>query len=75
MQRCFAYSTLDVRVAYQEIYNHITRQEVKKIVLLAHSQGGLIASLVVDRLFSELPSEVVGKLVSLLYLFQSKYGY
>ena len=42
---------------------------VDKVVLIGHSQGGLIVSLVLDQLFSELPSECMSKLE--IYTFGS----
>ena len=42
---------------------------VKKVVLIGHSQGGLITSLVLDDLFSELPTSCMTKLE--IYTFGS----
>lgn len=69
LQRCLSYSTMDVRVAVEVVKGHLLDREVKKVVLLAHSQGGIIASMVVDRVLMELSAEGVGKLE--IYTFGS----
>ncbi|KAI4180715.1 MAG: hypothetical protein L6R41_007054, partial [Letrouitia leprolyta] len=61
-QRCLSYRTMDVRVAIEVIKEHLLNPEVKKVVLLAHSQGGIIASMVVDHLLMEISPEGMGKL-------------
>ena len=63
LQRVFSYSTMDVRVAYDYVKACLADPTVSKVVLIAHSQGGIIASLVLDRLFADLPSESISKLV------------
>ena len=45
IQRCFAYKTRDVRIAYLSLKPILTDATVKKVVLIGHSQGGLIISL------------------------------
>ena len=45
IQRCFAYKTQDVRTAYLNIKPFLADASVKKVVLIGHSQGGLIISL------------------------------
>ena len=42
---------------------YLMDEEVKKLVLVAHSQGGIIASMVVDQMLMELPDDVMGKMV------------
>ncbi|KAI4176425.1 MAG: hypothetical protein LQ343_001165 [Gyalolechia ehrenbergii] len=69
LQRCFLYSTMDVRVAIEVVKKHLVDPEVRKVVLLAHSQGGIIASMVVDHLLTELSGECMGKLE--IYTFGS----
>lgn len=63
LQRCLSYKTLDVRVACEIIKEYLVDMEVQKLILVAHSQGGIIASMVVDAMLAELPSDTVGKLV------------
>ncbi len=62
VQRSMSYSTKDVRVAYDCIKACLVDSTVQKVVLVAHSQGALIASMVLDRLFADLPAETVSKL-------------
>ncbi|KAL9024242.1 MAG: hypothetical protein Q9196_006659 [Gyalolechia fulgens] len=69
LQRCLSYSTMDVRVANEVIKQHLVDPLVQKVVLLAHSQGGIIASMVVDHLLTELSGECIGKLE--IYTFGS----
>ncbi|KAL9640120.1 MAG: hypothetical protein Q9204_000837 [Flavoplaca sp. TL-2023a] len=69
LQRCLSYKTLDVRVACEIIKEYLVDTEVEKLVLVAHSQGGIIASLVVDTMLMELPDDIVGKLE--IYTFGS----
>ena len=60
------YKTLDVRVACEVVKECLVDEEAKKVVLVAHSQGGIIASMIVDALFMELSESQMGKLVRLL---------
>ena len=69
IQRCFSYKTKDVRIAYSYVKAVLVDPTVKKVVLIGHSQGGLIASLVLDELFSELPTSCMSKLE--IYTFGS----
>ncbi|KAL8854491.1 MAG: hypothetical protein Q9221_000762 [Calogaya cf. arnoldii] len=69
LQRCLDYKTLDVRVACEIFKEYLMDEEVKKLVLVAHSQGGIIASMVVDQMLMELPDDVMGKLE--IYTFGS----
>ncbi|KAI4090574.1 MAG: hypothetical protein LQ344_004621 [Seirophora lacunosa] len=69
VQRCLSYSTEDVRVACEVLRDYLVDEEVKKVVLVAHSQGGIIVSMVVDYLLAELSGEMMGKLE--IYTFGS----
>ena len=69
VQRCFSYKTKDVRIAYSYVKAVLVDPTVKKVVLVGHSQGGLIASLVLDELFTELPTSCMSKLE--IYTFGS----
>ncbi len=62
IQRAFAYRTTDVRVAYSYIKATLVDPTVRKVVLIGHSQGGTIVSLVIDQLLTELPTECISKL-------------
>lgn len=66
LQRCLSYKTMDVRVAYEIVKGCLMDPEAKKVVLIGHSQGGIIVSMVLDELFPELPNESMSKLVCLL---------
>ena len=63
VQRCLALNTMDVRVAYDYIKACLLDPTVDKVVLIAHSQGGIIASLVLDSLYADLPCAIISKLV------------
>ena len=69
IQRVFAYNTTDVRVAYEQIKAVLCDPTVSKVVLIGHSQGGIVISLVLDYLFDELPSSTMSKLE--IYTFGS----
>jgi len=69
IQRDLEYFTQDGRVCYQVVKDALMEDSVKKIVLLGHSQGGIIVSLVIDRLLAEVPPEKFEKLE--VYTFAS----
>ncbi|KAL8976231.1 MAG: hypothetical protein Q9177_006896, partial [Variospora cf. flavescens] len=69
VQRCLSYSTMDARIAYEILTDYLVDEKVNKVVLVAHSQGGIIASMVVDHLLAELSEEMMGKLE--IYTFGS----
>ena len=68
VQRCLAFKTTDVRVAYDYTKACLLDPTITKVVLIGHSQGGLIASMVLDDLFADVPSEVLSKLVWAVHL-------
>ena len=68
IQRCFSYPTRDGRLAYEAVKTNLLDPNVKKVVLIAHSQGAIEASLVVDRLSTLLPQDKMSKLVSLSHI-------
>ncbi|KAL8957343.1 MAG: hypothetical protein Q9193_005357 [Seirophora villosa] len=69
VQRCLSYSTEDVRVTCEVLRGYLVDEEVKKVVLVTHSQGGIIVSMVVNYLLAELSGEMMGKLE--IYTFGS----
>ncbi|KAL9009368.1 MAG: hypothetical protein Q9173_005593 [Seirophora scorigena] len=69
VQRCLSYSTEDVRVTCEVLRDYLVDDEVKKVMLVAHSQGGIIVSMAVDHLLAELSGEMMGKLE--IYTFGS----
>ncbi|PGH13713.1 hypothetical protein AJ80_06218 [Polytolypa hystricis UAMH7299] len=62
VQRAFSYNTFVVRFAYDYIKQCLTDPTARKVVLICHSQGGIITSMVLDLLFADLPIENVSKL-------------
>ena len=69
IQRDFSYQTLDVRMAHSYVKATLVDPTVSKVVLIGHSQGGIIVSLVIDQLLTELPVECMSKLE--IYTFGS----
>lgn len=65
VQRDFRYNTMDVRVTYDYLKACLCDPTIGKIVLVAHSQGGIVVSMALDYLFADLPHGVFGKLVRL----------
>lgn len=64
IQRCFAYNTRDIRVTIDSVKAWLADDEVSRVVLIGHSQGGIIISLVLDYLFADLPAAYISKLVN-----------
>lgn len=62
IQRVFSYNTTDVRVAYEHIKYTVLDSKKSKVVLVGHSQGGIVLSLVLDQLFDELPAPLMSKI-------------
>jgi hypothetical protein len=69
IQRSFNYATSDCRQAYDHVKACLADPTIKKVVLLGHSQGGIIISMILDHLFSDLPAENISKLE--IYTFGS----
>jgi alpha-beta hydrolase superfamily lysophospholipase len=57
IQRDFGYNTRSVRVLYLKIKEALLNEGLKKVVVVAHSQGGIITSLALDNLLADLPRE------------------
>lgn len=62
IQRDFSYYTRDIRNGYVEVRAALEADNTKKVVLLCHSQGGIIASLIVDLLLSTISRSLLDKL-------------
>ncbi|PWN36066.1 uncharacterized protein FA14DRAFT_51436 [Meira miltonrushii] len=62
IQRDFSYYTRDIRNGYVELRAALEADNTKKVVLLCHSQGGIIASLIVDLLLSTISRSLLDKL-------------
>ncbi|KAG0095977.1 hypothetical protein BGZ93_005159 [Podila epicladia] len=69
IQRCFGYTTEDARQLYYSVQSELRKDDIHKVVLIAHSQGAIIASLVVDRLLASESTTNFKKLE--LYTFAS----
>jgi esterase/lipase superfamily enzyme len=51
------YTTKDVRVAYDNIKEALLNPDLQRVIVIAHSQGGIILSMALDNLLSDLPRE------------------
>jgi hypothetical protein len=69
IQRCFGYCSEDVRVCYEELRVLALDPSIHKVIVIAHSQGGIIISLTLDRMFAEIPPAAMSKLE--IYTFGS----
>ncbi|MCJ1265575.1 hypothetical protein MMC22_005455 [Lobaria immixta] len=69
IQRCFAYSTRDVRVTIDYVKACLADPTITTVILVGHSQGGIVISLVLDYLFADLPASSILKLE--IYTFAS----
>ena len=69
IQRCFGYSSEDVRICYDELKIPLLDPSITKVIVVAHSQGGIILSLTIDRMFAELSPTTMSKLE--IYTFGS----
>ncbi|KIW03455.1 hypothetical protein, variant [Verruconis gallopava] len=62
LQRSFNLFTEETRVCYEYVKAYCTDPEVKKVVLIAHSQGCIMASQILDQLYVDIPASAVSKL-------------
>lgn len=62
LQRSFDLFTEETRVCYEYIKAYLTDPEVSKVVMIAHSQGCIMASQILDQLYVDLPAQAVSKL-------------
>ncbi|MCJ1231582.1 hypothetical protein MMC12_008260 [Toensbergia leucococca] len=69
IQRCLSFNTMDVRVTYEHVKACLSDPSITKVVLISHSQGSIIASMVLDHLFANLPPSIISKLE--IYTFGS----
>ncbi|KAI5818249.1 hypothetical protein BZA77DRAFT_307766 [Pyronema omphalodes] len=61
-QRCFFYTTNDIRLTYAHLKKDLMNPRIQRVVAIAHSQGGIILSVALDLLFAELACENLAKL-------------
>ena len=62
LQRNFAYATQDIREAYACIKEALLDPEIKKIVFILHSQGGIEGGLILDWLFAEVSRDALKRM-------------
>jgi len=62
IQRDWHYATEDTRETYNEMKKTLLDKKVKRVVVLAHSQGGIIVSSVIDALYADVPPNAFDKL-------------
>ena len=62
VQRNLNYATRDVRAVYAVLKETLSRPGVGKVVLVLHSQGGIVGSMALDWLLQELPPALLAKL-------------
>jgi hypothetical protein len=62
IQRCLELRTRGTRIAYPIIRNFLLDQTVSRVVVIAHSQGSIITSQILDILYTELNDPNLQKL-------------
>lgn len=63
IMRNFGYKNITVRLTYKHLKAELEDESVNKVMVIAHSQGGMILSLALDHLYTQLPAECFTKLV------------
>jgi len=62
VQRSFDLFTEETRVCYEYVKAYCADPKVNKVVIIAHSQGCIMTSQILDQLYVDLPAEAVAKL-------------
>lgn len=62
IQRAISYHDLSARLAYAYVKAFLVDPTVTKVVLIGHSQGGIIVSMAIDDLLTQLPARTMSKL-------------
>ena len=62
IQRNFSYATPDIRDGYRVVKEALTDPRYKKLVLILHSQGGIVGGMIIDWLLDEVPQDLLQKL-------------
>ncbi|KAI5462348.1 hypothetical protein BGZ63DRAFT_211457 [Mariannaea sp. PMI_226] len=62
VQRNYGYATSDIRTCFRILKKVLYDPSKSKVVFIAHSQGGIEGSLVLDWLLQELPQDLLSKL-------------
>ncbi|KAK2734875.1 hypothetical protein FQN57_001438 [Myotisia sp. PD_48] len=73
LQRSFSYKTHDVRFAYDYIKGLTVDPKLRKVVIISHSQGAIVTSMVLDMLYADLSVEQLSKIE--VYTFGSAASY
>ncbi|TID22450.1 hypothetical protein E6O75_ATG11244 [Venturia nashicola] len=61
LQRAFDVFTEETRVCYEYIKSYCVEPDIKKVVVIAHSQGGIMAAQILDQLYVDLPADAIAK--------------
>jgi hypothetical protein len=69
MMRNFQIPTMTYRLAYTAIKNALEDENMKKVVVLCHSDGGIICQMVIKRLLVEMDANMLSKME--IYTFGS----
>ena len=62
IQRAISYHDSSSRLTYAKVKAFLVDPTVTKVVLIGHSQGGIIVSLAIDDLLAQLPAMTMSKL-------------
>ena len=62
IQRAISYHDLGTRLTYAQVNAFLVDPTVTKVVLIGHSQGGIIVSMAIDDLLAQLPARTMSKL-------------
>lgn len=62
IQRAISYHDLGTRLTYSYLKAILVDPTVTKVVLIGHSQGGIIISQAIDNLLAQLPASTMSKL-------------
>lgn len=62
IQRSFSYNNYCTRYSYDYVKASLADPNIKKVVLIGHSQGAIVVSMVLDLLFADMPVEKTSKL-------------
>ena len=62
IQRDLGFGTTDIRTAYAALADILSHNDIHKVVLILHSQGGIEGGLVLDWLYDTMAVEQLRKL-------------
>ncbi|KAL1411876.1 hypothetical protein Q8F55_002858 [Vanrija albida] len=69
LQRDYRLITQDIRVGYFALRDAVLDPKLERVVLIGHSQGGIIVTAMIDQLLAEFPHHVLKKVE--IYTFAS----